>query len=344
MEDVLAAVPKRPRMNLQAISQLAELGDYSFAFALRAVAAIGVADHLADGPRHIDDLAERTQCNRHGLIRVLRMLAIKSVFVEAPADTFALSPAGELLRTDHPLSMRWFFRLEPDVHALAALDHSVRTGEPAFTHVFGTDYFVWLASHDEQRQRFRESQRALNRLELITIQRAFRWQDRRSVVDVGGSDGSLVATLLKRFPAMTGSVFDLPETVADADAVFREAGVADRASVVRGNVFHDAVPAGADVYVMKRILVGFNDEEAVLALSRVRDAMGRHSRLLVMEPLRNTPDQVGVSLDLQMLVLGLGRVRTADEFISVLHAAGLRTLATHPTGLVTMIEAEVAGA
>jgi hypothetical protein len=283
-----------PRMNLQAISQLAELCDYSFAFALRAVAAIGVADHLAGGPLHINELAERTQCNPHSLVRALRMLAMKSVFTEETTDTFALAPAGQLLRTDHPLSMRWFFRLEPDVHALAALDYSIRTGRPAFEHVFNSDYHAWLASADEHRRRFHESQRALDRLELIAIERAFRSQDATVIVDL------------------------------------------DDAEISR-----DEVPAGADVYVMKRILSGFSDEEAILALSRVRRAMAAHSRLLVVEPLRNTPHRVGVSLDLQMLVLGLGRVRAADEIARLLIAAGLRTTATHPAEVVTIMEAEV---
>lgn len=342
MQDVAATVPK-PRMNLQAISQLAELGDYSFAFALRAIAAVGIADHLGDGPRHIDDLAQRAKCDRHSLIRVLRMLAMKSVFIEDPAETFALAPLGEPLRTDHPLSMRWFFRLEPDVRALAALEHSVRTGQPAFEHVFSTDYFTWMASADQERWRFRESQRSLCRLEFLTVQRAFPWKDATSIVDIGGSDGSLVALLLKRFPHLTGIVFDLPETVGYASEVFDETGVADRASIVRGNVFNGGVPSGADVYLMKRILVGFSDDEAILALSKVREAMAPHSRLLILEPLRNTADALGVSLDLLVLVLGLGRVRTADEFIQLLPAAGLRATATRPTGLVTMIEAELAG-
>jgi hypothetical protein len=330
-------------MNLQAIAQFAELGDYTFAFALRAIAAAGIADHLGDGPRHIDDLAERTRCDRTSLIRVLRTLATKAVFIEKPAETFALTPVGELLRTDHPLSMRWFFRLEPDVRALAALEHSVRTGQPAFEHVFGTDYFTWMASADQERWRFRESQRSICRLEFLTLQRAFPWKDATSIVDIGGSDGSLVALLLKRFPHMKAIVFDLPETVGYANEVFDDTGVADRASIVRGNVFKGGVPAGADVYLMKRILVGFSDDEVILALTKVQEAMALHSRLLIMEPLQNAADWLGVSLDLVVLALGLGRVRTADEFSTLLSAAGLRATTIRPAGLVTILEAERIG-
>lgn len=329
----------RQRMNLQAISQLAELADYTFAFAVRAIGAIGVADHLGDGPLHIDELAARTRCDRHALLRVMRALATKSLFVEEEAQVFRLAAMGELLRTDHPLSMRWFFRLEPDVRAMAGLEYSLRTGQPAFNDIFGVDYFDWMAAHPEARQRFRESQRALNRLELRAIARTYSWERVESIVDIGGNDGALVADLLKRHRSLIATVFDLPATADEAWAVFAAAGVADRARIVPGDVFEGGLPAAAGIYLMKRILVGFSDEQAVRALRNVRTAMGPQSRLLIMEPLAGGPDQVGISLDLRMLVLGLGRVRTCDEFAQILAAAGLELRQTRNAGLVSILEA-----
>jgi hypothetical protein len=331
----------RPRLNLQAIADLAELADYTFAFAIRAIAAIGVADHLSDGPRHVEDLARRTQCDEHGLTRVLRALAAKSVFSEASPGVFALAPMGDLLRTDHPLSMRWFFRLEPDVQAMAGLEHTVRTGNPSFDVLFGKGYFDWLAAHDGPRARFRESQRALNRLELLTLTRCYPWQEVGSMVDVGGNDGAFLAALLRRYPSLRGMVFDLPEAAVEANGTFEQEGVSVRAGVVPGNLFEGGVPGGADVYTMKRVLVGFSDEQAVRALSNVRAAMGRHSRLLIIEPTWDNPGQVGVSLDLRMLVLGLGRVRTADEFSRLLAPAGMKAERPHSAGLLTIIPAGI---
>jgi hypothetical protein len=331
----------RPRINLKAISELAELADYSFAFAIRAVAAIGVADYLSGGPQHIDYLTQETACNRHGLIRVMRALVTRSVFAEVDAETFALTPIGDLLRTDHPLSMRWFFRLEPDVQAIAGLEYSIRTGMPSFDDLFGMRYFDWMAANEAPRERFRESQRALNRLELLAITRSYRWREIRSMVDVGGNDGSLVAELLRLHPSLVGTVFDLPDTIIEASKTFKIAGFSDRATVVAGNVFEGGIPHGADLYSIKRVLVGFSDEEAIIALSSIREAMMPHSRLLIMEPMRGTADQVGVSLDLLMLVLGLGRVRAPQEFGELLANAGLKVIKMQNAGLVTILEAGV---
>jgi hypothetical protein len=331
-------------MNLQAIAALADIADYSFAFALRAVAAVGVADHLADGPKNISDLAQRTSCNPHGLIRVMRALTTKSVFAEHADEKFSLQPIGDLLRSDHPLSMRWFFRLEPDVQAMAGLEHSIKTGEASFDHLFGMDYFDWLAVHDEPRERFRESQRALNRLELLAVTRSYPWDEINSIVDVGGNDGSLVTALLKRHPTMRGTVFDLPATVVTAAATFEKNAVSDRASCVAGNVFDGGVPAGADLYNIKRVLVGFSDKKAITALTSIRKAMRPDSRLLIMEPMRTAADHLGVSLDLLMLVLGRGRVRTPEEFGRLLNEAGLATRQIRAAGMLTIVEAGLSNA
>ena len=113
---------------------------------------------------------------------------------------------------------------------------------------------------------------------LLAIARAYPWETVASIVDVGGNDGALVAELLKRHASLVATVFDLLPMADEASAVFAAKGVGDRARVVRGDVFEGGLPAAADIYIMKRILVGFSDEQAVLALSNVRTAMGAVGR------------------------------------------------------------------
>lgn len=334
---------QKSRLNLDAISRLSVMADFAFAFAIRAVGAIGVADHLRDGPQDIATLATETGCNEDALLRVMRALVSKSVFSEGPTGTFALEPIGDLLRSDHPLSMRWFFRTDPDAQAMAGLEYSIRTGQPAFDHIFGMDYFDWLAAYPVPLERFRQSQSALNRLEFLAITRSYPWREVRTIVDIGGNDGSLLKALLQKNPELSGTVFDLPGTAEKAHSVFEPAGISDRTTVVSGNIFEGNVPSGADLYIMKRILVGFSDEQTVQALSNVRRAMTPHSRLLIMEPAPDGADQVGLSLDLLMVVLGLGRVRNREQFEALLTAAGLASQRRINAGLLTIIESRIAG-
>jgi hypothetical protein len=109
--------------------------------------------------------------------------------------------------------------------------------------------------------------------------------------------------------------------------------------VIAGSIFEVAPPARADAYVLKRVLVGMSDDEAIAALRMVRKAMGGRSRLLIMEPMGQPQDLVTTSMDVLMLVLGLGRVRTADEFERLLAEAGLEPTKAVTRGLLTLLEA-----
>jgi hypothetical protein len=328
--------------SFEAISRFAELADYSIAFAIRAIGALGVADHLIDGPKTVEELATATGTHAPSLLRAMRALVSKDVFAEPAPGTFELTPVGELLCSDHPLSMRMAFRLYPDVRALAELTYSLRTGEPAFDHVFGMKYWDYLTSNPEELAGFQDSQRALTRLELLSILRSYRWSKLSSVVDVGGNDGTFISSLLQRNPAMRGVLFDLRDTVTAAAKTLADAGVADRCTVVGGNVFDAEIPAGADAYVTKRVLVGMGDEEAVDVLRAIRSAMREDSRLLIMEPVIHSDDDIGSDMDVLMLVLGNGRVRTPDEHRENLARAGLKLTRVIPARPSSIVEAEPA--
>jgi O-methyltransferase domain len=332
---------QRSRPNFQAIARLAELGDFTTAFALRATCKLRLADYLAEGPRSADELAEATGTHAPSLLRALRALVAKDILAEPSPGRFELTDMGDLLRSDHPLSMRQAFRLYPDVQALSELGYTVRTGEAAFAHLFGEDYFTYLAARPELLDDFRGSQAALTRLELLLISRVYNWSKVGTLVDLGGNDGALMAALASRHPGMRGVLVDLPEAVAEAPKVFAEAGVANRCEIVSGSFFEVPIPTGADVYVIKRVLVGFGDTEAEKLLATVRAAMGPDSRLLVMEPMVTGDDfGTGTGLDVLMLVLNEGRVRTAEEFSRLLEVAGFTTSSVLEAGLLRIVEAQ----
>ncbi len=329
---------KRSGTSFAAIGRVAELADYTVAFAIRAVCRLGIADHLAAGERELADLAAASGTHADSLLRVMRALVAKGVFAEPRPGRFGLTPVGDLLRTDHPLSMRWAFRLEPDVRAMAGLEYSVRTGEPAFEDVFGEEYFAYLAARPDLLAEFRESQAALSRLEQLSLLRAYDWSQVGSLVDVGGNDGTFLSALLSRNPGLRGVLFDLPDTVAPASKVLAEAGVADRCDIVAGNLFTDPVPAGADAYLIKRVIVGYDDEAATTLLRAIRASMKDDSRLLLFEPTMRPEDDLSTTLDVRMLVLVHGRVRTVAEHERNLTAAGLTLsrviTATRPSSIL----------
>jgi hypothetical protein len=331
---------ERTRIDLQSIFRLTELADYIIPFTIGVVAHLGVADHLVDGPQPVEQLATATGTHAPSLHRALRALACKGIFTEVEDGLFGLTPMAELLRSDHPLSLREGFPLLPaSVQAWARFDHSIRTGEAAFDYVHGQSFWDYLADHPEESVRFDRSQQAMTRLELRAALHAYDWSSLGIVVDVGGGNGAFLAGLLTHHTAMRGVLLDLPQVVSRAAAILKEAGVADRCQLVEGNYFH-TVPAGGDAYLLKRILWGYHDEKASAILRNIRAAMRSDSRLVVLEPLMRPGDayDFGKIHDLLMLTMGGGGARNLEQMNELFAGAHLQIAQVSTTVLTSIVE------
>jgi hypothetical protein len=161
-----------------------------------------------------------------------------------------------------------------------------------------------------------------------------------TLVDVGGGHGHMLAALLHANPRLHGVLFDRPSTVAALHDNLRAPGVAERVEVVAGSFF-DRVPPGADAYVLKLVLHDWDDESAGRILSRLREAVPAHGRLLVVDRVlsRTTDLPAAALVDLVMLKNHAGRERTEDEFRALLSGAGFELTHVAPAGLVCILEA-----
>lgn len=328
------------RLDFEAFARLTELADYFVPFMIRAVCELGIADELTSGPRPVEELAAATGTHAPSLQRVLRALAVKDVFAEVEPGIFSLTSLGDLLAANHPYSLRDAYHLmRADVLSWASFVHSLRTGEASFPYVHGRGLWEYLAENPEDGRRFDRGMEALTRPELRTLLAAYDWSNLGTVVDVGGGNGAFLAGLLARQPALRGVLFDLPHVVARAPTVLVEADVADRCDIVAGDFF-DRVPAGGDAYVLKRILYSWEDDRAVDLLRTVRAALSPHSRVLIVEPVAGLgAPQFGAVLDVVMLAVDGGRVRSREELDTLFAAADLRLTQTVPAILSSIVEA-----
>lgn len=337
--------PNRPRIDIASVFRLTEIADYIVPFTIRAVAELNVADHLIDGPRPVTELAEATGAHAPSLLRALRALAGKGIFTEVEPAVFGLTPLAEPLRTDHPLSLRdGYPLLAPDIDAWAHFDHSIKTGEAAFDQVYPEGYWSYMEAHPHDSARFDAAQQAATRLELRAALPAYPWGELGKVIDVGGGNGAFLGGIMARFPGMRGTLFDLPHVVAEAEPVLEKLGVADRCTVAGGSFF-ETVPAGADAYMLKRILYGWDDDNAVRLLTAVRAAMRPDSRLLVLEPVVEAGDRfdVGRTYDLLLLAMVGGGARSREHIESLLARADLRLDRVLPTMMFPILEIRPAG-
>ena len=302
--------------------------------AVGVAAQLGIVDHLTNGPRTAADLAAATGTHAPSLYRLLRALASLDVLSEDAEGRFSSTPLGDTLRSGVPGSVRApvvMATVPTMTLAAAEMLHAVRTGEPAFDHVFGAPFFDFLTTHPEDGAIFNGGMAAFSELENPPIAAAYDFPAGARVVDVGGGRGGFIAAVLRAHPSVRGVLYDLADVVSDAGHL-AAAGVADRCEIIGGSFF-ESVPGAADVYVVKRILHDWSDETCIQILTNIRRARPASGRVLAIDAVlapRGMQDMNKVT-DLLMMVICPGRERTEQEFRDLFAAAGLRLTRVVPT-------------
>jgi len=316
--------------------------------ALGTIVEIGVPDQLAKGARRCSDVAREARVSEDGLYRLLRALASVGLFAESADRRFKLTGMGQLLRSDHSESLAGYARFTAhDIkwRPWGQLGYSVKTGMPAFDHVFNTSIFEHLSRNPEVAAVFDAAMTSISATEARATSDAYDFKGVEVLMDVAGGHGLLLATVLRSHKAMRGVLIDLPRVAAGATATFARAGITGRVRIESGDFFKE-LPSGADAIIMKHILHDWDDDSATRILQTCHRALGPRGKVLIVDPvvpLGNAP-HYGKLLDLEMLVLTpRGRERTKAEFARLLCGAGFRlsrVIATQsPLSIVEAVKA-----
>jgi hypothetical protein len=276
----------------------------------------------------VEDLATAVKTEPKPLRRLLRALTCYGVFAEQEDGTFAHTDMSRLLREDDPGSLRYIslWCTEPWTwDAWPKLDEAVRTGHNVVEDLYGKEFFTYLNEDaPESADVFNRAMTRSSEQSAREVAALLDLSGARSVADVGGGQGHVVACLLDKYPAMRGSLLDLPRVVENALPRLREGGdLADRTRIVPGDI-RAAVPVEADVYVIKNILE-WDDESTARTLGNVVRAGGPGTRVVVIENLvDDTPSmRFSTAMDLLLLLNVGGAKHTTDSMRSRLTAAGL---------------------
>jgi SAM-dependent methyltransferase len=315
--------------------QLARLLDgYLVTQLLYVAARLGIADVLATGPRSADGIASAVGAEPRPLLRVLRGLAAEGVLAETGAAEFALTPMGAGLARLRGAAL---VRGQLYYQAAAGLLTAVQTGGTPFEREFGATFFDHLGRHPDDEAAFHASMAGRDEDEARAVVEAYDVSHLRTIVDVGGGRGVLLARLLAAAPEATGTVVDRAAVIPSAETYLAAAELAGRSSCVVGDFFA-SVPAGADVYVLSRVLHDWDDPDAARILATCRAAVRPDSVLLVVDavlPERASERPAAIRMDLHMLVLLGARERTLAELRVLLEGAGFRLGRVAPTASPT---------
>jgi hypothetical protein len=311
---------------------LEALADLQTPWCLRVATTLRIAERIAAGSSTSAELATEAGCDAEALELVLRRLVENGVFEEPEPGHFALNAAAEALTRPE---VRFGLDLEGIggrmSWAWGTLPTYVRTGRTAYHEVFGRPFWEDLAAHPEVAASFDALMGPAGHgtpdpgLEL-----AGGWEGVQTVVDVGGGTGAMLAELLGARPGLRGTLVDLPGTVARSADVL--AGVADRVTTI-GQSFFDPLPAGADLYLLKKVINDWPDDEATAILRRCAEAAAPAGRVVVLGGV--SADGAARRLEIEMVLAG-GKQRSLDEFAQLARTAGLDVVAAgrQPAGFV----------
>jgi hypothetical protein len=301
------------------------------AAAVRAAAALGLADAVGDSPADPEDLAGKLGLAPAPLRRLLLALSSHGVFAETGDGRFAHTEMSRLLRDDAPGTLRhialwctepWTWQVWP------RLDEAVRTGEGVFPGVFGQGFFDYLHSDSDGRASAQVFDQAMTSSSRQAAQDLTEYVDLTgvtSVADIGGGQGFVLAGLLERDPALHGILLDLPAVVAGADPRLRDGGpLAARARLVPGDC-REGIPVRADLYILKNILE-WDDESTRATLRNVVAAADPGARVLVIENLVDDSPSMRftTAMDLLLLLNVGGAKHTARSMSGLMEEAGLK--------------------
>ncbi len=302
------------------------LSDLCTPWCVHVVATLRVADHIAAGNTEIGPLAVASGADRDSLHRVMRHLIQKGLFAEPAPGRFELNELAQGLLGE---SGRLGFDLDSFggrmAHAWGTLLSAVRTGKPAYHEAFGRGFWEDLEAHPELAAKFDAlmGPQGHGVPDWRVLVNPADWETVRTVVDVGGGTGSLLAEILRARPEVKGTLVDMPHTVARSGEIFAAAGVADRATAV-GQSFFDPLPAGNDLYILKNVLSDWPDGEATAILQRCAEAARPSGRVVAFNGAGPGEE---ASPEILMMVLVGGRGRTLEEFSELARAAGLQVTA-----------------
>ncbi len=303
------------------------------ASAVAAVARLGIADRLENGPCSAAELAASTGTQEAILEKLMHLLTTVNLFALTPEGLYANTDDSRLLGDGHPQSMRHFCMLAGEVYqrGFDELMHTLNSGQPGLERAYGMSLLELMRQQPAIGAIYDKAMEDLSRPVGAALAESRDYSALRLIVDLGGGRGALLRGLLRKLPGgPSGMVFDRPAVCARAAAALSDEApdLVDRLTFAGGDFFA-AVPPAADLYLLKNVLHNWNNEHCVKLLANVCAVLhGRPAaRLLIIEPvLDGEMPTLYKALDnlMQSVVSEAGSSgRSEAQFRALAEAAGL---------------------
>lgn len=323
-------------MSNQPPVDLWQLCDLQTPWCIHTAATLRIAHHIEAGLSDVNDIAAAAHCDPYVLDCLLGYLVSKGVFEQTGPGRYALNETARGL-----LDPGMLIGLDLDgfggrmAHAWGTMLSYVRTGRPAYHEVFGRGFWEDLEANPRLAAQFDaligpQGHGTPNPNFDITG----GWDSIKTVTDLGGGTGAMLAEILRAHPHLRGTLVDQPGTVARATEIFEQAGVSNRVTL-SGQSFFDPLPSGADLYLLRGILNDWPDKETVAILTRAAEAARPNGRVVVLKSVSPNTSQRTLSIEMVLLA---GKHRTLDEFKLLAEKSGLAVSSAGPQAAYYVVE------
>ncbi len=298
---------------------------YCEAKALQVAAELGIADLIAENSKTADQLSKIVGVHSNSLYRLLRALASLGIFKETDDSHFENTPLSEAIRADVPGSVRDFVIMTPNdgfLLAWAKFMDVVRAGKPSFKDVNGCDQWEYFRRHPDMGERFNKGIAARTSQVTYALLKSYDFSQFKTLIDVGGGLGTVLASILKKYPQLHGCLYEQSSVIEGAKSFLEAQGVISRCNLISGNFF-ESVPRDFDAYLMKSITHDWENEKAMTILKNCRAAINKNGKLLIIDAVmsRDNAPHPAKWKDLMMMVVYGSRERTEQEFQKLLRAS-----------------------
>ena len=292
---------------------------------------LGIFEALASGPLTCETLADHLHLPGDSLQRLLTGLAALSLLERAGDGWGNTRSTQTLLVKSSPEFVGGLFgHFSNDLYPLwRYLPDAIRENSARWQQAFGPEAsqnaFETMYANPVRLKEFLETMNALVRNSVAELAQVYDFSPFHHLMDVGGALGTLSMAVLRRYPHMTATIFDLPVVKPLAEEHLTQHTMSDRIQVVAGNFFKDNLPRGADVITLGYILDDWSDTECLVILQRCFKALEPGGTILILEKVLND-DRTGplftALMNLNMLVVLPGRERTMSEYATLLTTTG----------------------
>jgi demethylspheroidene O-methyltransferase len=317
----------------QAIKSARALFDLTAGFVysqtLLACVETDLFEFLKDGPQSLEEIGRQTGLPPAGAERLARAAASLDLLEARGADRFALGPLGAPLVNEPGLAaMIRHHRLlyEDMADPLAVLRGEAHGALAAF---WGYGLEDGAAGETDD---YSALMAATNAMVADEIFAAIDLRRYRQLMDAGGGEGAFVREVAARAPGLGLALFDLPPVAERARIRLAEAGLADRVEIHGGSFAEDALPKGADIISLVRILHDHDDQTVRTLLSACHAALPPGGTLLIAEPMagaRGAEPMGEAYFGFYLMAMGRGRPRSAHAITGLLEEAGFSQIRLH---------------